>query len=113
MSRNFHRLSVLLKMHNIWQDYYSRILTLKCSQESSGIHVLKRFKNNLSVKPEKFETIETQRKFRNSQEKVCRFVVSFVNVFLRLHCNLIHYSKKFFKKLLEIECSHSLRNFYD
>ena len=41
MSRNFHRLSVFFQLHNIWQDYYTRILTFKCSQELSRILVLK------------------------------------------------------------------------
>ena len=41
MGRNFHRLSIAFKLHNRWQDYYKRILTLKCSQELSRILVLK------------------------------------------------------------------------
>ena len=40
-SRNFHRLSALLKLHNTSQDYYTRILTLMRSQELSIILVLK------------------------------------------------------------------------
>ena len=30
MGRNFHRLSAIFKLHNILQDYCTRILTLKC-----------------------------------------------------------------------------------